>query len=249
MHDLYDAADVYDLQYEGYRDDIPFYLNLAADEAGTVLELGSGTGRLTEALARSGNEVTGIELSAGMLERARERCGASARLLHGDMRRLGELPLQAGSFQLVLAPFNVLMHLYTLDDQDAALQGVFHLLRPGGTLALDLYVPRFGPDQVLRVVPEWQHVAGPGGQVLLLQEHDALRQLITSSYFIDSVSGDGLVRRRNVRLRQRYWQNFELQRALRAAGFAQLRMYGGFDRSLFDEHSGHMVVTCRRPSD
>ena len=248
MNDLYEAADIYDLQYEAYRDDIPFYLQLAADEGGPVLELGSGTGRLTGMLARAGSDVTGVELSEAMLERARER-NAGATLLQGDMRRLPELDLAPGSFRLVLAPFNVLMHLFTLDDQDAALSGAFSMLEPGGLLALDLYVPDFGPSEVLRAVPEWSHVAGPGGQVLLLQEHDRLNQVITSRYQIDSVAEGGLVRRRLVTLRQRYWLRFETERALRAAGFGQVRLWGGFDRSRFTEKSAHMVITCRRPAD
>lgn len=249
MSDLYEAADIYDLQYEAYRDDIPFYQQLAADEGGPVLELGSGTGRLTGTLMRAGNDVTGVELSAAMLERARESGVDGARLLQGDMRRLAELDLEPASFRLVLAPFNVLMHLFTLDDQDAALSGAFSLLEPGGLLALDLYVPDFGPSEVLRAVPEWSHVAGAGGQVLLLQEHDRLNQVITSRYQIDSVTQEGLVRRRLVTLRQRYWLRFEIERALRTAGFSQIRLAGGFDRSRFTEKSAQMVITCRRPAD
>lgn len=248
MTDIYDAAAVYDLQYESYRDDVPHYLSLAADEAGPVLELGAGTGRLTEALHRAGQQVTGVELSAAMLERASSRLGSGVTLLHGDIRQLAALGLAAGSFRLVLAPFNVLMHLYTLDDQDSALAGAFAMLEPGGLFALDLYVPRFGPQDVLRVVPEWSHVAGPGGQVLLRQEHDPLNQVVQSHYHLDSVDSSGLVRRRQLSLSQRYWQRFELERALRTAGFGQIRFFGGFDRRRFTESSGHMVVTCRRPS-
>src|SRR5690606_2657440 len=132
---------------------------------------------------------------------------------------------------LVLAPFNVLMHLYNLDDQDAALQGALAALEPGGLLALDLYVPRFGPMGVLRQVPEWSELAGPGSQLFLLQEHNPLQQLLTSHYLLDVPAEDGLLRRRSFSLRQRYWLRFELERALRAAGFSQIRLYGGFDRS------------------
>src|SRR5699024_12509514 len=66
-------------------------------------------------------------------------------LVQGDMRQPQDSFLENGSFRLVLAPFNVLMHLYTLDDQDAALAGAYALLEPGGLLALDLDVPDIGP--------------------------------------------------------------------------------------------------------
>lgn len=246
MTDIYDAADIYDLKYETYRDDIPWYLGLAADEGGSVLELGCGTGRLTEALVKAGADVTGIDRSESMLERARERVGSRAVLVNGDMRHLADSFLEEQSFRLVLAPFNVLMHLYTLDDQDAAFAGIHALLEPGGLLALDLYVPDFVPDDVVQAVPEWNHLAGDRGQVFMRQLHDPLKQLLTSHYVLDATDGDGLVRRRQIRLLQRYWGHFELQRALRQASFRQIRFYGGFDRSRFTEKSGYMVVTCRR---
>ncbi len=247
MTDLYDNADIYDLQYEAYRDDVPYYVRLATDESGPVLELGSGTGRLTEALLNSGQPVTGVEKSAAMLQRARARLDGRAHLIAGDIRQLPDAGLEAGSFRLVVAPFNVLMHLFTLPDQDACLRGVHELLEPGGMLALDLYLPRLGQSDVLRLVPEWSHVAGDGGQVMLLQEHDLLRQLVTSTYQIDSLTADGFVRRRVVSLHQRYYQPFELERALRSAGFNQIRFEGGFDRSRLQADSDQMVVTCRRP--
>jgi len=245
--DIYSVPDVYDLQYETYRDDVPFYTGLAMDEGNPVLELGCGTGRLTDALARAGADVTGLELSEDMLAHARTRLEGRATLLHGDMRQPQLSFLQDASFRLVLAPFNVLMHLDTLDDQDAALAGAFSLLEPGGLLALDLYVPDFGPEDVLQAVPEWNHLAGPGGQVFMRQLHDPLKQVMVSHYLLDSVDSEGFVRRRQVSLRQRYWRHFELRRALRQAGFGQIRFFGGFDRSRFDEKSQYMVVTCRRP--
>ena len=44
-------AELYDLQYRSYRDDLPFYTRLADDYGGPVLELGAGTARVAAALA------------------------------------------------------------------------------------------------------------------------------------------------------------------------------------------------------
>ena len=66
----YDSlADLYERQYANYRDDIAFYARLAEREnAQDILELGAGAGRVSVALARRGMKVTGLELSAAMLE-------------------------------------------------------------------------------------------------------------------------------------------------------------------------------------
>lgn len=241
---LYDEAWLYDLQYDSYRDDVPHYLRLADSEGSPVLELGSGSGRLTEALVRAGHQVTGIELSEAMLQRARERLGTDERadLRLGDIRSPGVTP---GSFRLVLAPFNVLMHLYTIPEQDTALDAAYAALEPGGMIALDLYVPRFGPEGVLRSVPEWRELRG---RLLLLQEHDRLAQLVTSHYYLDEDAGDGLLRRRVITLQQRWYHRFEIERALLAAGFSDVRLRGGFGGERFDEHSPLMVITARRPA-
>ena len=127
-------AELYDLQYKNYRDDIPFYTRLANDYSGPVLELGAGTARVSAALARAGHEVVALEPSPEMIRRGQKRLAEAhvenVTYVQGDMRtaRLGQ------QFPLIIAPFNTLMHLYTLSDQDAALQTVKAHLAPGGTL-------------------------------------------------------------------------------------------------------------------
>src|SRR5699024_9690389 len=144
---------LYDLQYAAYRDDIPFYTRLAHDQGGTVLELGAGTGRVTEALLAAGHEVVAVDASGAMLKRARSRLGSSPQLelVQADMRTLS----LGRRFDLVIAPFNTLMHLNTLDDQDAALTAVGAHLAPGGLFAFDVYRPLLGPTGVVRREPEW----------------------------------------------------------------------------------------------
>ncbi|HEX7004828.1 MAG TPA: class I SAM-dependent methyltransferase [Trueperaceae bacterium] len=241
---IYDAADLYDEQYRRYRDDIPHYLRLAADHGGPVLEVGAGTGRLCIALARAGHEVVGIDSSPQMLERGRQnaaREGVELRLEQGDMR---DFELEA-RFPLVVAAFNTLMHLHTLDDQDRALGRLRSHLEPGGAFAFDLFLPDFGQLGVLRSEAEWADVAGEQAELLLVQEHDPLSQTIQSRYLLDTVGEDGLLRRRTATLSQRYYTRFEITRALRHAGFTRLELFGGFDRTPLRPDSRHLVGVAR----
>ncbi len=246
-----DAPDLYDAHYLAYRDDVPFYTRLAADTGGPVLELGAGTGRVTEALARAGHHVVAVDVSGAMLARAEERLAGAGvadrvRLVEADMRdlHLGE------RFPLVLAPFNALMHAYTLDDQDRTLASVTRHLDDGGLFAFDLYVPRFGPRGVVRVEPELVGALGepaPGERhdVFLVQEVDELAQLATTTYFHDRTGPEGAVTRRVTVLRQRYYTRFEVERLCRAFGL-RLEVYGGFDRSRFAASSPVMACLARR---
>src|SRR5579872_1627449 len=52
------------------RRDVPFWRRIALNASGQILELGSGTGRVSIPLARAGVNLVGVDRSAAMLARA-----------------------------------------------------------------------------------------------------------------------------------------------------------------------------------
>lgn len=74
-HAEYDDPLTYDLENLDFAPEGPFYLALAREMGGPALELGCGTGRFTIPLAQAGIDVTGLDLAAAMLDRAREKAG------------------------------------------------------------------------------------------------------------------------------------------------------------------------------
>lgn len=250
--DLYESPEIYDAQYRTYREDLGFYRRLTEDHGGPILEIGCGTGRVTVELARAGAEVVGVDRAPSMLERARRRIveaglGDRVRLVRADMRELHPAEGWEQDFALAVVPFNTLMHAFTLEDQDRVLAGAFARLEPGGVFACDVYVPRFGEMGVVRTEPSVQRVLGPETDIFLVQEHDEAGQRITTTYFIDRLDDGGIVKRRRVRLVQRYFRPFELERAVRAAGFERVRIYGSFERTPFRESSDSIVVLAVKP--
>ena len=89
-----------------------------------LLDDGCGTGWYVEQLAPFCAEVAGIDVSAGMLERARDRAPQGA-LLHADAR---ELPFPDQRFEVVFLA-RVLSHL---PDADRALKEMARVLTRGG---------------------------------------------------------------------------------------------------------------------
>ncbi|MBA3841278.1 MAG: class I SAM-dependent methyltransferase [Actinobacteria bacterium] len=133
-------ARIYDPWSRTVVEDVPFYLEEAQRSGGPVLELGVGTGRISVPIAASGIDVVGVDLSAGMLEVARERAdlaGAVVDLRHGDMRD----PPVEGTFPLVLIPFRSLLHMETDGDRRAVLRVARRLLAPEGRLIFDVFAP------------------------------------------------------------------------------------------------------------
>jgi SAM-dependent methyltransferase len=237
-------ADLYDHQYDLYRDDLHFYGGLAERVGGAVLEIGAGTGRVTAFLARRGVKITGLEPSARMLERARARAGQEKldlTLLQGDVRTFS-VPER---FELIIAPFNALMHLYTPNEQLQALQNIHTHLKPGGQFVFDLSVPRYGTQATMRHEGETFTQGKDRTDVFLVQRLDEVRQRVTTDYYVDTVGEDGVLRRRFFSLEQRYYTRYEVEWLLRCAGFESPRVQGSFQGGPLEAGSETMVFLTR----
>lgn len=104
---------------------------------GAVLDLGCGTGKLTERF-ESG---VGLDVSAAMLHGARGRIGQRVSLIQGSAF---DLPFHDASFDAVVSAFV----LRNLADLDRVFTEIFRVVRPGGGIALvDITGPR---SRVLR---------------------------------------------------------------------------------------------------
>ncbi|HWB77405.1 MAG TPA: class I SAM-dependent methyltransferase [Nannocystaceae bacterium] len=143
--DHYVDAALYDYEYEDRSEDVRWYRNVAGErgEGLRILELGAGTGRISSPLARDGHTVIALDAMDSMLQGLRERLEGRAwahRVLpmRADMRAI---PLPDGDVDLVLAPFNTLMHLYGWQDLLACFREAARVLRPGGAFAFDVQIP------------------------------------------------------------------------------------------------------------
>src|SRR5207253_962289 len=116
-----------------------FYVGLASEADGPLVELAVGDGRVAIPVAQAtGERVFGIDTSPAMLDRARARAidaGVELDLLQGDMRDLA-LDEPAG---LIYCPFRALLHLPTWADRRRTFERVAAALRPGGRFAWNAF--------------------------------------------------------------------------------------------------------------
>lgn len=154
MSNLYDDAQLYDLQYGSYRNDIEFWIELSRRYGGKspegrnkpVLEFACGTFRVSLALARAGIPVVCTDVSQQMLDFGLEKLlrephdvSALVTASLGDMRTTN-LP-SAHVHELAIVPFTAYNHMLTREDQLKALLNIRKHLAPGGYLLADLFNP------------------------------------------------------------------------------------------------------------
>jgi SAM-dependent methyltransferase len=140
MPSWYDAwADRYADWSSGDNADIPFYVGLAREADGPLVELAVGTGRVAIPVAReTGRPVIGIDSSPAMLAQGRTRAveeGVELDLREGDMREL-ELEEPAA---LIYCPGRSLLHLPTWADRRRCFERVAASLRPDGRFAWNAF--------------------------------------------------------------------------------------------------------------
>jgi SAM-dependent methyltransferase len=227
----------YDAWSGGVTADIPFYVGLALETEGPLVELAVGTGRVAIPVARqTGRRVLGIDNAPRMLERARERvaeAGVDVELRLADMREL-EVDEPAG---LVYCPFNALLALPTWADKRQVFERVAAALRPGGRFAWDAMV--LDPQTAAR-----DHGAArprDGGRVWEYVEHSPADNRVDVATYVGGFD------REPQRISLWWATRSEWEGLLESAGLEVEELCGWFDRRPFDEGSREFVWIARKP--
>lgn len=245
----------YDAEHDPIVDDVALYLQLAEIVGDPILELGCGSGRILAPLVQAGHDVTGVDRSAPMLERARARLGTTtATLVLAEMDRLpADLAARHG---LVILSHNTLLHATTPEAQRSVLTAAKAALDPRGMLVLDVVNPvaDLAPAGDGRVTIEGRWQTGDGGSVAKFSTRsvDQATQLVVTDIWYDHVDARGVVSRSATRLELRYVTAAELLLQLELSGFVEPQLYGTYDLDPYAEDSPRILVTAeatpsRRP--
>jgi SAM-dependent methyltransferase len=198
--------------------------------AGGVLDLGCGTGEHSRFLASKGYDVTGIDSSPAMLEKAVEApLPANLRFLAGDIEDVESLT--TGSFDMAICLGNTLPHVTTDDGLRRLLRGLRLRLSPGAPVLLQLLNYERVLAKGLRFLPlNFRGEDEAGGEVVFLRLMTPLGggrivfSPTTLRYRPQADPPVEVVSSRNVELRA--WTMPELQALLNEAGFGAVEAFG-----------------------
>ncbi len=186
-----------------------------------ILDVGCGTGASTAAIRARGYDVTGVDVSPGMLERAARRLGPDVALHCHDIRALPQL----GRFDAAWLISDVINFLLTDDDLAAAFAGVRRNLAEGGLVLFDADT-RFSLQKLyssLLVVPQDHRVIIFDGRMT----GETTTSGVAEAY-VDVLERADAPWWRRVRTvsRQRHHDRGTLERALAGAGFELVDVWG-----------------------
>jgi len=223
-------APIYDDWASHMTEDVAFYVELAREADGPVVELAVGNGRVAIPVAQAiGRPMRGIDSSPAMLEVARERAaeaGVELELREEDMRDF----TLAEPAALIYCPFRAMLHLPTWRDKRTVFERVAAALRPGGRFAWNVFV--FNPHIAAGMDGKWE-------------EHAGIRNRVThvpADNRIDLELGTGA----KVSL---WWATrSEWEGLIEVAGLEVEALHSGFGHEPFDEESREFVWVARKPA-
>ena len=238
-------ADLYDI-YVPVTFDIDFFLAEAKKTTGEVLELMSGTGRVSIPLIEAGVKLTCVDLSAGLnaiLENKLQKLGLKADVYQMDVC---ELELQK-KFDMVIIPFSSFAHITSPDDQRKALARIRQHLLPGGTFICTLGNPKLrqkAVDGQLRLFRKYPLSDAQGLLLLWIAENisNGDEQVVEAMQFYEEYDAKGILQlKRLLELHFRLSQKDEFEELAKATGFKVKALYGDYAYSEFSDYSPAMI--------
>ena len=254
----YDAfADIYSLWTDtaaSTGSNRPFYVNACVSTDGPVVELGIGDGRIGVEAARQGCRVVGVDASAVMLQRCRERARQA-----GVQDRLTLIEADFLDFELaepaalITLPYHSIGHLQTIAAKRQAVEQVFSQLRPGGRFIFDDFV--MTPDRITRMRQIQLRAAyrSPVGTNVMLWVtsiiDESTHQFTVITWQDDFNAQDLLEWRRYRRLSLSWLEPDESRMLLKEAGFVTEQCLGNFTGSEFSPgDADEQIWIARKPS-
>ncbi len=244
-------ADLYDI-YVPAAFDIPFFVRETKNFSGKVLELMSGTGRVSIPLLEVGVNLTCVDMSVelnAILENKLKQRGLKANIYQMDVCEL-DIPEKFG---MVIIPFHSFAHLVSPADQQKALTRIHQHLLPGGIFICTLGNPVVRGQTVddgLRLLRKYPLADGKGALLLWIRESKDPEdcQVVEAMQFFEEYDAQGVLKsKRLMELHFRLSRKEDFEELAEAAGFEIRAFYGDYSFSEFNEAtSPYMIWKLRK---
>lgn len=239
-------ADLYDT-FADASYDIDFFINETQKTSGEVLELMSGTGRVSIPLLEAGVKLTCVDISPklnAIFKSKLEQKGLKAEIYPMDVCRL-DLPKK---YDMIIIPLYSFAHIVSTDDQRSALTRIHQHLLPGGTFICTLRNPTLREqivDGQLRLIEKYPLVKDQGTLLFWIMEQRDPEDdhVVNGMEFFEEYDADGVLKaKRLMELRFRLSRRDEFEHLLTSSGFSIKAFYGDYTYTEFDDASSPYMI-------
>ncbi len=241
-------ARFYDIIYEHHRDgvDNDFFLNEIKNAKGKILEIGVGTGRLFKDALHQGADIYGIDISQPMIDVLLKKL---------DKNQQNRISLQNiidfhynFQFDLIIAPFRVLMHVLNKDDQIKALNNVYDHLTKGGRFIFDTFVPDLnrlikGFDNFTDFEGEYKE--GKNLKRSVSTTPDLINQIIDVTFHLEWEENHE-VKNEDWEAPMRFFFRYELEHLIERSKFEEYKILGDYNGNELSKNSKEFIVISHR---
>lgn len=237
-------ARFYDTIYDQLRNSVDhdFFLNEIRGSKGKILEIGVGTGRFFIDALSEGADVYGIDISESMLGVLKGKLKPEE---HFRISRQNIVDFSFDfDFDLIIAPFRVIMHILPKEDQIRALNNVYSHLKPGGRFVFDTFVPDL--KQLVNGLEnhidfEAEYMPGKRLRRIVSTRPDLIGQVINVSFRMEWDEEDGL-KTAAWDLPLRFFFRYELEHLMERSDFNGYIIKGDYAGNELCETSKEFIV-------
>ena len=241
-------ARFYDLIYHQQRDgvDNEYFQNEIRQTKGKILELGVGTGRLFINALNQGADIYGIDISQSMID-------VLSKKLEGEQHK--RISLQNiidfsfdFKFDLIIAPFRVIMHLLEKEKQIKAINNVFEHLNKNGRFIFDVFVPDL--SQLINGIDNYTDFEGEydkGRRIkrTVSTKPDLINQIINIKFNLEW-DEDNEQKHDEWMIQLRFFFRYELEHLIERSNFNRYKILGDYLGNELNQKSKDFIIVCQK---
>ena len=249
--DIIDYDSVAEL-YDVYADtdyDFEFFTAEINKPGLKVLELTSGTGRLSIPLVQAGAELTCVDASQAMLDELTRKLREESLTANIVCADVCNLPYDA-QFDLAFFPFQSFMELVGEDKQRRCLSAVYAGLKPGGRFICTLHNPEIRKSKVTGNLETLGSFPMGEGTLTVSGVETGGEPVVSRDQYFEYFDTSGRrVWKRHLLMAFQMIAPLEFLALAEQAGFQVDTVYGNYDRSEFDHKKSPVMIWVLRKEE
>lgn len=226
--------------------DDEYFQNEIKSSGGKILEIGVGTGRLFTNALNKGADIYGLDISESMLEILYNKLQPEQ---HHRISLQNIIDFSFDfQFDLIIAPFRVMMHLLNIEEQIRAIDNVYFHLKSNGRFIFDTFIPDL--NQLIKGINnqmdfEGEYDSGNKIRRFVSTQPDLINQIIHVNFHLEWEEKNEL-KHDDWILPLRFFFRYELEHLLARSKFEKYEIYGDYNGGELNNNSKDFIIVSQK---